>query len=67
MGGGEPQLADVLEHLGGISFVYYMLTLRGKEASISERGLCMFTQQHPSYFKVASQHPHPKSCLKGIF
>lgn len=33
MGGGEPQLADVLKHLGGISFVYYTLIVRGREAT----------------------------------
>lgn len=58
MGGGEPQLADVSEHLVGRSFVYYSEEKRGKY--LSETYACLHNDT-PLYFNVVL---HPKSCLK---
>lgn len=53
MGGGKTQLADVAEHLGGISFVYYA-------SSAGMRSLSRITPAPLSVCSTAQKHPHPQ-------
>lgn len=57
MGGGKTQLADVVEHLGGINFVYYA-------SSAGKRSLSRITPAPLSDCSTAQKHPHPwSSCI----
>lgn len=57
MGGEKTQLADVAEHLGGISFVYCA-------SSAGNRSLSRITPAPLSVCSTAQKHPHPRiSCV----
>lgn len=57
MGGGELQPADVVEHLGGISFVYFMLILERRETGIRAKLMNVSTTTPSFTFK---------GCLAGL-
>lgn len=69
MGGGEVQLAAVLKHLGGISFVCFELILTERGCNIFEylSEAYAWTQQRHLYVSVVSLRLRLKSYLEGIF